>query len=95
MVIRGYTPFEKPWQRRVMHYHSFFVYETDPVTGVPIAIVGNPGRPSLRVWETEARRTPRRAIWHRIRPHLHWLESVVSPTLELDETPPELSVRRR
>lgn len=60
-----------------MHYHSFFIYESDPVSGIPIAIVGNAGVPSLRVWNTEMRRTPRRSIWHRVRPQLHWLESVV------------------
>ena len=77
VLIRGETNFEKKWERPIMHYHSFFIYESDPVTGIPIAIVGNAGVPSLRVWNTEMRRTPRRSIWHRIRPQLHWLESVV------------------
>jgi hypothetical protein len=92
VVIRGYTPFQKKWERPVMHYHSFFVYEVDPLTAMPIAIAGNAGRPSIRVWETEARRTPRRAIWHRIRPRLHWLETVVPSKGELDELPAPLSV---
>ncbi|MFC1642573.1 hypothetical protein ACFL5O_07785, partial [Myxococcota bacterium] len=76
VVIRGYTPFERKWERRVMHYHSFFIYESDPITALPISIVGNAGRPTLRVWDTEAQRTPRRSIWHRLRPRLHWLEKI-------------------
>ena len=91
VVIRGYTPFQRKWERPIMHYHSFFVYESDPVTGVPIVIVGNAGRPSLRTWEFEVRRTPKRSIWHRIRPHLFWLEQIVeAPVNELD--PPPLTV---
>lgn len=79
VLIRGQTNFEKKWERPIMHYHSFFIYENDPLSGIPIAIVGNAGVPSLRVWNTEMRRTPQRSIWHRIRPQLHWLESVVPP----------------
>ena len=91
VVIRGYTPFQRKWEVPVMHYHSFFVYESDPLTGVPIIIVGNAGRPSLRTWEFEVRRTPKRSIWHRIRPHLFWLEQiVVTPENALD--PPPLTV---
>src|SRR5690606_17638550 len=52
VFIRGLTP----WDRRIEHYHSFFVYEVDPVTGVPIAIAGNAGTPSIWSWESEARR---------------------------------------
>ena len=75
VVIRGYTPFERAWERPLMHYHTFFIYENDPVTGFPMALVGNPGHPTIRVWETEVRRTPKRAIWYRLRPRLHWLET--------------------
>jgi hypothetical protein len=75
-----------------MHYHSFFLYERDPITGFPLVLVGNAGRPSLRVWDTEARRTPKRSIWYRIRPRLHWLESVVDSKLGADGTPAPLSV---
>jgi hypothetical protein len=58
-----------------MHFHSFFIYETDPVSGMPIALAGNPGRPLLQTWQFEAFRTPDRSIWYRIRPRLDWLES--------------------
>lgn len=90
VVIRGYTNFERKWEQRVMHYHSFFIYESDPITAMPIAIVGNAGRPELRVWDTEARRTPRRAIWHRLRPSLYWLEKNVDPKMVLEAIPAPL-----
>ena len=73
VVIRGKTP----WDARYLHYHSFFVYERDPVTGMPLIVVGNAGKPSLRSWETEARRTPRRSIHHRVRPRVEWLEGLM------------------
>jgi hypothetical protein len=94
VMIRGYTPFEKAWQRRVMHYHSFFVYEVDPLSGTPIALVGNPGRPSIRTWFFEGLRTPKRSVWYSIRPRLEWLESVMgdeAPAAGAVE-PPTLSV---
>jgi hypothetical protein len=76
VIIRGYTPFDKPWMKRAMHYHSFFVYESDPVTGMPITIAGNAATPALRAWETEALRTPKRSIWYRIRPRNAWLRQI-------------------
>jgi hypothetical protein len=79
VVIRGKTP----WDRRKQHYHSFFIYESDPVTGIPLVVSGNAGKPSLRSWETEARRTPKRSIRHRLRPKTEWLESILS------QSPPE------
>jgi len=77
VLIRGYAPWDKPWRPRVMHFHSFFVYESDPVTGFPSMLVGNPGRPLLQTWQFEAFRTPNRSIWYRMRPTLSWLEQVV------------------
>jgi hypothetical protein len=87
IMIRGYTP----WDPLIMHYHSFFVFEKDPVTGTPIAVVGNAGSPAIRTWEIELRRTPKRSIHHRIRPKLEWLESIVPKTEGLSQTPPMLS----
>jgi hypothetical protein len=78
VVIKGYVPWD---ERRMAHFHSFFVYETDPVTGMPLVVAGNPGRPVLRSWEQEVRRTPKRSILHRVRPRLPWLESI----LKLDD----------
>jgi hypothetical protein len=86
VFIRGYTP----WDDQEMHYHSFFVYESDPITGVPISIVGNAGSPSIRTIELEARRTPHRELWYRIRPRLEWLESIIPPERQLDTSAPVL-----
>lgn len=91
VVIRGYTSFERKWETHVMHYHSFFVYENDPITEFPMTIVGNAGTPSLRIWGTEMRRTPKRSIWHRLRPRLHWLEQIVGSEQKMDLTPAPLS----
>jgi hypothetical protein len=79
VIIRGYTPFDKPWMQRAMHYHSFFIYENDPITGMPISIAGNAGTPALRAWETEVLRTPKRSIWYRIRPSTEWLRELSGP----------------
>jgi hypothetical protein len=85
LVVFGWTP----WDPDERHYHSFFVYETDPVTGFPLLIAGNAGRPTLRAWRTEQLRTPRRYLVRRIRPRLEWLESIVDP---LDTGDPEPAV---
>ncbi len=73
IIIRGLTP----WDEVEQHTHSFFVYETDPISGVPIAIAGNAGPANLWSWETEARRTPKRTVRARIRPKLEWLETFI------------------
>lgn len=85
VLIKGKTP----WDRRYVHYHSFFVYESDPVTGMPIVILGNAGRPALRIWQTEARRTPKRAIVARIRFQTTWLEDIIA--VKPLEGPPPLA----
>jgi hypothetical protein len=83
VLIKGKTP----WDANHVHFHSFFIYESDPVTGMPLVLVGNAGRPSLRSWETEIRRTPKRTILHRIRMSTEWLESVIG-TDPLNSVPP-------
>lgn len=87
IMIRGFTP----WDPSIMHYHSFFVFEKDPVTGTPMAVVGNAGAPAIRTWEIELRRTPKRSIHHRIRPKLEWLESIVPKEHGVSQIPPVLS----
>ena len=96
VLIRGYAPWDKPWKPKIQHTHSFFVYESDPLTGMPITLAGNPGRPLLQTWQFEAFRTPDRSIWTRVRPHLGWLESVVAEDLpgEPLPSPVPLSVDR-
>lgn len=83
VLIKGKTP----WDTVHVHFHSFFIYESDPVTGMPLVVVGNAGRPSLRSWETEVRRTPERSIVHRIRLKTAWLESIIGVS-PLDFVPP-------
>ena len=87
VIIHGFAP----WDRRERHYHSFFVYETDPITGVPMVIAGNAGRPALRTWRVEARRTPEREIILRVRPKTGWLEHVIPTDAPLAPEPPPLS----
>jgi hypothetical protein len=59
-----------------LHYHSFFVADVDPLTGMPIAVVANAGRPRIRSWENEMQNAPERAILAHIRPKLPWLEAI-------------------
>jgi hypothetical protein len=67
-----------------LHYHSFFVYSADPVTGTPSLVAANAGRPRVRPFEGEMQSAPLRSIRARIRPRLEWLESVTDLT-----APPE------
>ncbi len=90
VMIRGYTPWDK--RNNLMHFHSFFVYESDPLTGQPIVLAGNPGKPLLQTWQFEAFRTPDRSIWYRVRPHTEWLASVITPSAENPLMPPPLAV---
>ena len=69
------------------HYHSFFVYKSDPVTGMPIWLAGNAGRPRLRSWYGELLNAPRRSIKARIRPRLEWLRSILEPEQSLATEP--------
>jgi hypothetical protein len=61
-----------------MHYHSFIVYDADPVTGAPSLVAANAGRPRVRPWEAEMQSAPKRSIYARIRPRLDWLETMTS-----------------
>ena len=61
------------------HYHSFFVYEVDPLTAMPTLVAANAGRPRIRTWEGEMQNAPKRSIQARIRPRLPWLEAITTP----------------
>jgi hypothetical protein len=78
-----------------MHYHSFFVYDADPVTGAPSLVAANAGRPRIRPWEAEMTSAPQRSIRARIRPRLPWLESVLdakTPAEAAAPTPPPSTI---
>ncbi len=49
------------------HYHSFFIDEKDPVTGVPTLVMANAGPPQARTIEGEMQNAPLRTIVARIR----------------------------
>jgi hypothetical protein len=87
LVLGGHVPWDP---RPYVHHHSFFVFESDPLTGMPLLLAGNPGRTCLRTWRTEMRRTPLRAIRLRVRPRPEWLEAIVVP--EPSEEPPPLAL---
>ncbi|HEY0468857.1 MAG TPA: hypothetical protein VGC79_31915, partial [Polyangiaceae bacterium] len=74
-----------------LHHHSFFVADRDPITGMPIAVVANAGRPRVRSWENELQNAPQRAILAHIRPKLSWLEATVAPepSVSTQSGPPE------
>ncbi len=83
VLVRGFTP----WDEEEQHSHAFVIYETDPLTRMPILVAGNAGPANLWSWETEARRTPRRTVRYRIRPKAAWLSRVVQAPTERDEPP--------
>lgn len=72
------------------HYHSFFVYDSDPVSGAPILLAANAGRPRVRSWEGEMQNAPKRSIVARLRPRLEFLEALFAADRPL-EAPARLS----
>ena len=57
------------------HYHSFFIYDLDPMTGVPTLLAANAGPPQMRTWEGEMAGAPRRFVVARLRVRSSVLES--------------------
>jgi hypothetical protein len=62
-----------------LHYHSFFVFDADPVTGMPSLVAGNSGRPRVRAWTSEMASAPKRSVVARMRPSLSFLEQAWPP----------------
>lgn len=56
------------------HWHSFMVYDLDPMYHQPYLLIGNAGRARVQVWHDVMRTGPRRAITHRIQLREDWLE---------------------
>lgn len=70
VVIRG----RAAWDRyEEIHTHTFFIYESDPLTGMPTLLAGNAGKPRISTFDGEMLRAPKRSIRHRIRPNAEWL----------------------
>ena len=59
------------------HYHSFFVVDSDPLTGMPTWVAANSGHPRVRAWAQEMASAPKRSLFARVRPDLAWLEALV------------------
>jgi hypothetical protein len=69
------------------HWHSFYVFDADPITGMPTLVAANAGRPRIRTWDAEMRNAPKRSIRMRVRPRLEWLESVLPVGSQLSSAP--------
>lgn len=80
-----------PREDEKLHYHSFFIVDADPLTGMPTELAANAGRPRIRSWEGEMSNAPRRSILARIRPRVDWLESFLAPEVEASAGTPETS----
>ncbi len=72
------------------HWHSFFVYDSDPVSGMPLVLASNAGRPRIRTWEAEMRSAPLRSIKARVRFRMDWLDRVLG-TSDAPAPPPLIS----
>jgi hypothetical protein len=75
-----------------LHYHSFFIVDADPLSGMPTELAANAGRPRIRSWEGEMQNAPRRSILARIRPRPVFLESLMAPEtgVSAEDPPPAL-----
>jgi hypothetical protein len=75
-----------------LHYHSFLIVGSDPLSGMPTELAANAGRPRIRSWEGEMANAPRRSILSRVRPRQLWLESFLAPEVGVsaDAPPPPL-----
>ena len=76
-----------------LHYHSFFIVDADPLSGMPTELAANAGRPRIRSWEGEMQNAPRRSILARIRPRPIWLDALLAPSetgVSADDPPPAL-----
>ena len=55
------------------HYHSFYIYDTDPVYGMPITLTDQAGHARIRSWTSVMSTAPRRSVQHRIRWNPFWV----------------------
>jgi hypothetical protein len=64
-----------------LHYHSFLIVGSDPLSGMPTELAANAGRPRIRSWEGEMQNAPKRSVLSRVRPRAPWLDGLLSPEL--------------
>ena len=62
------------------HYHSFIVSRADPVTGMPVEVMENAGKPRFRSWHSAMQSGPLRSIKHVMIPRTTWLRTVFAST---------------
>ncbi len=75
-----------------LHYHSFIIVAADPLSGMPIELAANAGRPRIRSWEGEMSNAPRRSIFARVRPRQVWLDSFLAPETGATADDPQTDV---
>jgi hypothetical protein len=61
-----------------LHYHAVLVIRTEPVTGVPMVVADNQGRPRLRTLVGAMRAAPLRSIDHRLRVDVNALSALTA-----------------
>lgn len=69
------------------HYHSFFIDQKDPVTGMPMLVLANAGPPQARTIEGEMQNAPLRTIIARIRLRTEVLEMAQKQAIEQPGVP--------
>lgn len=69
------------------HYHSFYVYDTDPMYGMPITLTDQAGHARIRTWHRIMSDAPLRSIHHRVRWNPDW---VLNPTEVIENTSIEI-----
>lgn len=71
------------------HYHSLLIDEKDPISGIPIRLAGNAGRPRLQTWDAVMRSAPMRSVRHVLSPRTDWLaKTLAKGGVALAVTPP-------
>lgn len=59
------------------HWHSFYVYDTDPIHGMPITLTDQAGHARIRAWTSLMSNAPARFVRDRVRWNPDW---ILNPT---------------
>jgi hypothetical protein len=76
IILHGYKEGGRP------HYHTLFIIEVDPITGVPTRVAGNAVLPREQTLEGIMQISPKRSIRHRFRLRAPWLEHIAAKAPE-------------